>query len=157
MCIVIDINVFPIVFDSRHKEHSKFIDVYRWITTGRGFIVFGGTHYLNELKGVCSYLRFITELERSGRTRRLIDNLVDKEERLVEKLVSSSSCDDCHLIAIIRVSGCRLICSNDRRADKYLKNGKYYLKGQKVPHIYRDNTHKRLLCNENICHIKNVK
>lgn len=157
MCIVIDINVFPIVFDSRHKEHSKFIDLFRWITTGRGFIVFGGTHYLKELKGIRSYLRFITELDRSGRTRRLIDELVDKEEKLVQKIINSNDCDDCHLIAIVRVSGCRLICSNDRRADKYLKNGKYYPKQQKAPHIYRDNSHKRLLCNKNICDIKNVK
>lgn len=156
MCIVIDMNVLPIILNAKHNDHNKYIDVHKWVTRGKGFIVFGGTHYINELRALGSYLGIISELQRKGRTRRLIDELVDKEELRVARLLKGSGCDDCHLIAIIRTSGCRLICSNDKRADKYLKNPKYYLKRQKPPHIYRDKTHKHLLCDKNICDIKNL-
>ena len=157
MCIVIDMNVFSSIFSPQHLEPAEYIDVYNWITKGKGFIVFGGTHYLKELKAIKSYLSLVTELSRKGRTRILADNLVDKEEDYLNSLLKGSSCDDCHLIAIIRVSRCRLICSNDKRADKYLKDRKYYLKGQKIPHIYRKKSHKHLLCDNNICDIKNLK
>lgn len=156
MCIVIDLNVFAPVFNPQHLEHSEYIHVNHWITKGKGFIVFGGTHYLKELKAISRYLSFITELSRRGRVRKLVDELVDKEEQQVEALLKGSACDDCHLIAILRTSGCRLICSNDKRADKYLKDRRCYLPGQKVPQIYRRRAHKHLLCDRNIRDIQNL-
>lgn len=156
MCIVIDMNVLPSILNAKAVDHYKYIDVYKWVFEGKGFIVFGGTHYIRELRALGSYLGIISELQRKGRTRRVIDELVDKEEVRVAKLLKGSGCDDCHLIAIIRTSGCRLICSNDKRADKYLKSRKCYLKGQRPPHIYRDKNHKHLLCDKNICAIKNL-
>ena len=41
---------------------------------------------------------------------------------LVEKAIADKDCDDHHIIAIVRISGCRLICSNDKRADRYIKD-----------------------------------
>ena len=85
---------------------------------------------MDELRQAKAYYGVMAELSRKGRVKKVRDDIVDREYTLVEALLQRSKCDDCHLIAIIRVSGCRLICSNDHRADEYLKNPRCYAKGE---------------------------
>jgi hypothetical protein len=156
MCLVVDANVFSAVFNADASGHAEFAPVLAWVTTGPGFLVYGGTKYNSELSKAKHYLGIFIELRKKGRAKEVKRSLVDAHERVVKKIVNSSKCDDFHIIAIFRVSGCRLFCSNDQRADCYIKNPKLYLKRQKPPLIYRARAHKRLLNANNIVEIKNV-
>lgn len=157
MCIVIDTNVFGCVFNPSDSQHTEFLPVEKWVTQRDGFLVIGGTRYIDELRQSRAYLGVLTELSRKGRVKRVRDDIIDNECIILEALLKGSRCDDCHLIAIIRSSGCRLICSNDRRADEFLKNPKLYPKGQRPPSIYRYKSHSPLLCRRNIVNIRNLE
>jgi len=154
MCLVIDANVFCAVFCATSKEHTKFEPIKRWVTKGAGFIVYGGTKYKDELRKASKYMGFFTELSRKNKVKMINDQIVDQHQALVET-IAGNSCDDHHIIAIFRASQCRLFCSNDKRADEHIKNRHLYPKGQKIPSIYRDIRHKRLLCKRNIVPIQN--
>lgn len=159
MCIIIDANTFCSVFNTTSTKHYHFEPVYRWIIYGKGFLVYGGTTYKNELKNAATYLGLFVELKKSGKAVEVDEDLVDQEERTVYSIIKASSTfDDGHLVAIVRISGCRLICTEDKSSDKYIKKKSLYRKGQKPPAIYRyrSRRHVRLLCNKNIVAIRNA-
>jgi len=156
MCIVIDANVFGSVFCDKACDHAEYKPVKDWVTEGKGFIVYGGTKYNNELRRATQYLGIFVELRKKGRVKKITDDLVDQHQAEVEAVVRSGDFDDGHLVAIFRVSGCRLLCSNDARLDTYIKNRLLYLRKQRPPSIYRGKKHRRLLCDKNIvplCHV----
>jgi hypothetical protein len=153
MCIVIDINAISNVFNSRDERHSEFIPVLNWILYGRGKIVFGGETYRQELKNSKSYLPLIVELGRARKTVPVSEDQVNDYESRTIELVKDKNCDDAHLIAIIAVSGCRLICSNDCASHKYVKNKKLYPKRCRVPSFYTNTSNSDLLTDNNITKI----
>lgn len=153
MCIVVDANTWGYVFQENNKKHSDYLPVFRWITKGPGFVVYGGSKYREELKNASKYYGIFLELKKKGRAKEVNPNLVDKHEADVRRAAGTPKCHDAHLIAIFRVSGCRLLCSDDRRSDTYIKNRKYYLAGQRPPSIYRSNVHQHLLNDRNIVQI----
>jgi len=155
MCIVIDMDVLSCVFNPCNQHHSDFSPVKEWVTRRNGFIVFGGTRYKSELRNARHYLGIFTELSRKGKVKQVNQELVDRHQQIVEGLLGQTRFNDPHLIAIIRVSGCRLVCSKDQEADKHLKNKRYYLPNQKPPSIYRSRKHAKLLINQNIVKISN--
>jgi hypothetical protein len=154
MCVVIDTNVFGAVFETDSKPHAEFAPVLDWVTAGPGFVVYGGTKYKRELNNATKYLPVFVELKKSNRLKEVNCKLVDSHQHAVESLVGDA-CNDPHIIAIFRVSGCRVFCSNDKQADEHIKNKDLYLDGQKPPSIYRSSKHKRLLCAKNIVAIQN--
>lgn len=155
MCIVIDTNVLSCVFSGTNCRHDDYRPVLDWILKGPGFAVYGGSSYFRELLGARTYLKLLVELKNRGRAKLVNKVAVDAEQALVEGIVPRA-CDDAHLIAIFRASGCRLLCSNDRRADTYVKNKRFYRKGQHPPRIYRSKTHVRLLCARNVVALRNI-
>lgn len=156
MCLVVDANVFSSVFRPSSCNHAEFAPVLSWITAGPGFLVYGGTTYNNELKKAKFYLGVFLELKKKGKAKEVNRALVDKHEKIVKGLASHTKCDDFHIIAIFRVSGCVLFCSNDARADCYIQDRKLYEKGQHPPSIYRNGTHRKLLNRHKIVQIRNV-
>lgn len=163
MCIVIDMNVLPAVFSETASNHSDFKPVKDWVSTGPGFAVYGGTQYKKELERAPKYLAFLVELKKSQRLKEIDQRLVDDDQKQVEAIINDAHCDDAHLIAIFRVSGCRLLCSDDSRADEYIRpkfgliNGvKLYPRPLKRPSIYRGAAHSGLLCPKNIVKLQNV-
>lgn len=155
MCIVIDMDVLSFIFNKDSSQHSDFKYVKYWIEKGKGFIVYGGTTYNNQLKQATKYLGIILELSKKGKTRKINKDLVDQNQREVDAIIRDPRCDDSHLIAIFRVSKCKLLCSNDRKSDTYIKNPSYYLVNQRPPKIYRNRQHRHLLCSANIVSIRN--
>lgn len=153
MCLVLDINVL-LVFQTDSAAHTEFAPVMNWVTRGAGFLVYGGTRYKQELARAAKYVPYFVELRRANRLREVNSGLVDSHQKTVESL-APAACDDPHIIAIFRVSGCRVFCSNDKRADEHTKNEQLYLPGQKPPSIYRGRKHRRLLCKKNIVAIQN--
>ena len=43
MCLVIDTCCLAIVFDGGNKKHVKFVPVLKWVTEGKGRMIYGGT------------------------------------------------------------------------------------------------------------------
>ncbi len=155
MCVVIDTNVWSSVFRTDAVPHAEYRPVLKWITKGRGFVVYGGTKYATELSRAPRYLAIFVELRKKGRARLVKHAEVDAAATRVEQQANNARCNDAHLIAIFCVSGCRVLCSNDQRSDEFIKAKGFYPAGQKPPSIYRSAEHRHLLCNRNIVRIRN--
>jgi len=83
-------------------------------------IVYGGglkREYLRSGK----VRRVLLELDRNGRAQQVKDSEVDAEEK---KLMSNDVCvsDDEHVIALARISGARLLCSDDNALENDFRN-----------------------------------
>ncbi len=151
MCIVIDANVFSMVFNSSNSEHVKFLPILRWVDKGKGKLVYGGTKYQKELEKADKTRRLFKLFQDAGKAVHVDDNKVDLEEAILEQLVDNRAFNDKHLVAIIRVSKCRLVCSMDVAAQKYLRDVSLYPSGTKRPSIYKGHRrHEKLLCDKNI-------
>jgi predicted nucleic acid-binding protein len=155
MCIIIDTSAFAPVFVTTSELHVEFEPVLKWITTGKGKVVYGGTKYKGELQRAKKYLRIFNNLKRSGRTVEIDDQKVDHEQQLLESTLAHRDFDDAHLVAIIRASGCKLMCCEDERAHEFIKDGTLYPNPQYAspPKIYRNSSHSSLLCDQNIANI----
>jgi predicted nucleic acid-binding protein len=147
MLILIDTCCFHCVFDTGCTSHTDFAPVLAHVLTGKSRLVSGGTKYKLELSKQEKYLRVMTELARSGRVVVFRDNDVDRTALELKGKVPDADFDDEHLVALVIVSKCRLVCTNDKRADEYLKDRgrRMYPKGLKKPAIYRYQAHRSLL------------
>ena len=146
MCIVIDACTLAAVFKS---SDLAFDPVRKWILAGKGKMVFGGSTYAAELSKVGSLLNLVAELSRQRKTVVLKKGVVDSAEKVIKEMEESNDFDDPHIVAIVRESGCRVVCTLDRRSDKFLRNRRFYPNGTR-PSIYRSNSHSHLLCDGNI-------
>jgi len=157
MCIVIDTNAFHHVFKEDSRDFDQFKPLNRWIRKGKGFVVYGGKTYKDELKQTLTYfLGVFAELRKARKVIEINEQLVNKEERLVKKMEPDPKFDDAHIVAIFRVSRCRLLCSLDSSSDRFIKDKSLYHINQKPPAIYRSRQHaKKLLTNQNIVLIHN--
>lgn len=157
MTILIDINTMAPVFDQQNSLHQDFAPVRAWILDGPGQFVFGGTKYKRELSKTPRFLRLVRLLKDARKACEIRQDAVDQREREVIVQTQGTDCDDQHLIAILSVSGCLLFCSNDKRADKYIVDRRWYSKDRKRPRIYRSIKHRRLLSNKYLVELKNVE
>lgn len=148
MCIVIDTSSLSCVFDQRNSEHSEFKPVLDWILR-KGKIVYGGTTYERELKTAHSFLKIFSEFKKINKVVVINKSDVDKKEKKIKTLLSHRNFDDPHIVAIIAVSGVRLICTNEKRAIQFLTNKQFYERGKK-PKVYTSKSNSDLLCNANI-------
>jgi hypothetical protein len=149
MCIIVDKNTFSGVFDPESTD-SQFKPVHNWIFHGNGKIVYGGKKYREELSQAVKYLKIVTELSRKRKTNEISDSEVDSMQEKIEELIPHSDFDDPHLIAIVIVSGCRLICSKDSRCHKFVKTKQIYPKNFGVPKFYGGLKQRHLLTNNSI-------
>jgi len=150
MCIVADPPTFVPIFKVDSANHSDFQPIKNWVLRGGGRFVIGGSKYRKELNGLRSVLPLIAELARMNKIIRRPDNEVDAEEAVVKRIVPSSDFDDEHLVALIRLTGCRVVCTSDLRSHKYFKSDALFPNRADRPSIYSEATHSHLLCNGNI-------
>lgn len=149
MCLVIDTCTFDSVFDPTAKGHSRFKPVISWLVDGQGKIIFGGKKFKRELKGA-AFLRILLELERRGKLVRVADTSVDRVAKQLKTLAPEKDFDDEHIVALVIVTKCCVVCTDDRRAIPYLKRREFYPKGVRPPKIYRHRSHSSLCRNQNI-------
>jgi hypothetical protein len=150
MCIVVDANAVAAVMSPRSATHADFKPVHDWIVRGKGKLVYGGSTYEKEVfRRMPRYGGLIEELRRARKCVVLDHAAVDAAERRVREAEPSPDFDDAHLIAIFEVSGCLLLCSDDARADRFVKNPALYER-HAPPSIYRLAEHRHLLRDENI-------
>ena len=143
--LIIDTNVLSCVFDPKNARHGQYREVLSFITRNRGVLAAGGTKYLKELGAIPAILKLFNQLRSSGQVRVFSAYDVDLEERRVAALAPPPGCDDQHIIALVCVSKARVVASDDRRADRYLRDRKLYSSGVRRPSIYRSARHRRLL------------
>lgn len=151
MCIVIDTNVIASVFKSSSANHAQFKPVKDWIIEGKGQIVFGGTKYIQEIKG--NYLALFNQLKIAKKAVYVKNDLVDTEQSIVDKMLAHKDFDDQHLVGLLRVTKCKLICSLDSKAYPFFRHNLFFTPAASRPKIYSSVTNTNLLCDNNIAAI----
>jgi hypothetical protein len=146
VCIIIDACTFSRVFGARDADFSA---VEEWLFNGGGKMVLGGTTYTEELSRLGKYLPLIKELSLKKKVVVADKALVDAEEIRVKALEPTADFDDPHIVAIVNVSRCRLVCTLDSRSDRFLRDRRFY-RGATRPSIYRSKAHEHLLSDSNI-------
>lgn len=136
MCVVADPPTFIPMFKSADPEHQKFKPVIDWVMAGPGKFVMGGSKYNEELRAIRSILSHLSELEKMGKIIRKPEADVDEEESLVKVIEPDRDFDDPHLVALIRLTGCRLICVRDPRSHKFLLATYLYRSSKDRPKLY---------------------
>jgi len=154
MCIIVDTSALSPVFNQKDVKHARFRSVLQWIVQGRGKLVYGGSRYRNELRQAGRYFRLFAELKRNRKVIEVKDVDVDKAEQRAIDSVNDTKFDDPHLVGIVVVSGCKLVCTDDRRSIPFLKRRELFPNGISRPKIYTGaRTNELLLCDENIAEI----
>ena len=158
MCIVIDTNAMASVFVTSSKDHNQFKPVYDWILHKNGKIVYGGTTYFNELAKTGKFVPIFRRLKDIGKVIELHDcKKVDAIEEELKAKVSDKKFNDPHIVAIIAVSKCKIVCTKDRESFEFIKNKALYPKGTRPPKIYKQKRNKDILNNHNIAEICKIK
>lgn len=137
MCVVIDMNSFSPVFNPTDEKHQYFEPVKDWVIKGKAKIIMGGTKYYDELSKLGKYRKLIIALKSAGKIHDVkSDTAIDELATKLSEMLTHRDFDDPHIVALLIVSGCPVICSNDERAFPYFHKREWYPKGQKLPKIY---------------------
>jgi len=150
MCIVVDPPTLIPIFKQSDPRHSDFAPVRNWVMFGPGKLVLGGTKYKGELSKVSSIIGFIRELEKQRKIVRKNDAEVDRDVAILKNLEPAADFDDPHLVALVRLSGCRIICILDPRAHRFLRKDSFYKATKDRPKLYTRTKNETLLCKDNI-------
>ncbi len=145
MCLIIDANCIARVFDANNDDHEDFKKVLEWITEGCGKMIYGGKTYKEELAKLTKFLPLLKELHTKRKLILLDDALVDQAEDCAKKKEDDKDFDDPHLVAIVVISRCQVVCSKDKRAYRFLKMKKFYPNKLKPPRIYSKRSNTNLL------------
>lgn len=146
MCVVIDTCCLGPVLDQNNENHPRFRPILRWITKGNGSLIYGGCKYKKELKRAKRYLSLIAELDRMGKVIILADREVDELAKRLKCYIRKADFNDEHLVAIVQVARCGVVCTDDVAAQKYLVRSDLYPKGIKKPKIYKQARYHEGLC-----------
>jgi len=150
MCIVVDPPALIPTFKTSDPKHPLFLPLKNWLDTPHGKLIYGGALYRTELSKLGSIFGVLAELQRKGKIVIIPDQLVDAEVEKVKGIEPRADFDDPHLVAIVRTSGCKLICLIDPRAHRYLRDSKFYESSKDRPKLYTRPKNASLFCKENI-------
>ena len=145
MCVIIDANVAAEVFAI--PVHDDYAPLWKWIKHKDGRIVYGGRNR-TELAKLNNVRGRLKTLWSAGRALAEDDGIVDEEEKTVVKKNECRS-DDPHVIALARVSGARVLCTNDRdlQTDFKDRNLVQAPRGK----IYKNANHAHVLGHNKLC------
>jgi hypothetical protein len=150
MCVIIDMNTLSCVFNEKNEKHNEFKPVLDWIKEGKGRIVYGGSKYLSELEKMTHYRRILIDYERKRKTIKLDDYKVDQKQQEIEGIIKHPDFNDSHIVAIIIVSRCRLLCSKDSSSYPFIRNKTLYPSKFGKISIYRGYNDKDMLLSRNV-------
>lgn len=156
MAVLIDVNTLPAVFSPSNLQHEDFRPVRDWVLTGRSTIVFGGTCYLEELKKIYRYMQLLLELQKVQKVKVLKKDSVDMAQKHIRTLEANPDFNDSHLVAIVSISGAKVLCSNDASSFRFIRDARLYPKNCDPPKIYTNVSHTprvELLCDQNLSDI----
>ena len=119
MCAIVDNNVRDQVFGANSQSPAGrfFLD---WLSHGRGKLVIGG-QLLRELNDYGDFKRWLRTALARNTALAFADDQVDAE---TETLRARNICcsDDEHILALARISGARLLFTNDRALQQDFTN-----------------------------------
>lgn len=156
MCVVVDANVMSSVFFAKAELHEKFFPLLEWIVQGKAKLSLGGKLLSYEIaKKQCKFMPFLLELKRLNKIHSIDENEVEEYTLKIKEKIKDPDFDDPHVIALLIVSKASIICSNDSRMFKYVRQVKQ-LSGGTVdnPRIFTTIGHEPqidMLCDRNIC------
>ena len=134
--VVVDTDSLSKVFDKTNKEHKEYEPLHKSIIEQkRSVIMYGGTKYTNELKRAGKFFRLFAELGKIGMALMLNAQAVNSEEERIIGLANDRKFNDPHIIAIVVIGRCNIICSSDTNSHGHYKNSLYYPKHLR-PKIY---------------------
>ena len=117
MCAILDNDVCSEVFGNKRTPAGEgFLD---WLDS-KGHLVSGGQNK-RELDGNNTFQAWWQQATLAGRTTLINDNQVAQLQRRLEDKRACGS-NDAHIIALARISGARLLYSNDRALTKDFKD-----------------------------------
>ncbi len=145
MCLIIDANLTAQVFAA--TPNQNFAPVLNWLMSPDGLMVCGGKNY-DELKKIGRAAIFIQQLARAGHALLFRKEALEAEEKAVKKFNLMRS-DDPHVIALARISGARVVCTDDAALIDDFKNVRLVPtpKGK----IYRRREHQNVLGHSKGC------
>ena len=114
MCAIVDANIRDQVFGDAQSEAGKFF--LDWLLKPNGGTLALGGKLRSELSNDGrnrSFLRAYNQLRFNGRVRDIPDSVVDAETAALEARRVCRS-NDAHVLALARVSGARLLYTNDQ-------------------------------------------
>jgi hypothetical protein len=146
MCLVIDANCFSLVFG---RKHTGFTPVMDWIDGGKGRMIYGGKKYFQELKD-WKMLGVVKELRTARKAVHVSDTQVDSIADALKLKVHKADFDDEHILALVIVSRCRVVCTNDKRAMPYLKDRALFAvyAGLQRPKIFTGDRRHAAMCGD---------
>ena len=140
MCAIVDANVGHEVFGGGERpEAGKYFA--QWLERGNKLVV--GGELLRELSKRNEFVKWLRAAQRTGRAVRVDDDAVKQEVARIAPERDWES-NDLHVIALARLSGTRLIFTNDQA----LQNDFGKTKGKNYSTTERKDiraSHKRLL------------
>lgn len=145
MCAVIDPPLFVKIFKKSDADHINFKKLNHHLTKGNGKIVYGGKKYRDELIKIASIIPILAELERARKIVKINDDVVARSADYAKSIAHSTDFDDEHLIGILDSTSCGVICINDPRAHRFIKNRSLYMNRGPRPKIYKDDRNAALL------------
>ena len=155
MCAIVDNDVRDQVFGSNSQSPAGrfFLD---WLSDGRGRLVVGG-QLLRELNDSGDFKRWLQTALRRNSALAFDDDQVDAETEAIRARQICRS-NDKHVLALARVSGARLLFTNDRALQDDFRNrriipnprGRIYTT---VEHSDIRPTHRDLLNRTDLCAI----
>ena len=152
MCAIVDNSARDEVFGRERTAAGQYF--FDWLNK-RGRLVIGGRQK-DELMGAFGFRGWLRDALLAGRVYEAARGDVDAQEAGLDQVPVRQS-DDPHVLALARVSGARLLYSNDRDLHKDFKNpailghgvrGKIYTT---VEHNDVRPVHKRLLRRTDLC------
>lgn len=151
MCVIVDTNTFTDVCSPNSQNANEFRPIVDWIMRiDCGKVIYGGTKYGRELQRHATFTKFLASLERSGKVICLDRAEVDAHESRIEALINDKNFDDPHLAAIVSSSGCKIICTNEKRALPFLRDRTIYPNGISPPKFYTGVRSAGILVDRNI-------
>ena len=152
MCAIVDANVAHQVFGPDRSDAGA--EFFTWIDSGKGKLVAGGK-LLAELSGNEAFRSWWRQAQLAGRTTTYREEVVDSQTQEVERERVHRS-NDPHVLALARISGARLLFTNDRDLQKDFKNSKLIEpSGGRIYTTIRSGTfgraHKDLLRRQDLC------
>lgn len=151
MCLVIDTCCLGMVFDKHNKNHLHFAAVLDWVVFGKGRMIYGGTKYNRELRQAYRFLGIVSELKRSQKAIEMPTTEVDIIAEEVKVQAADPRFDDEHIAALVILSRCCVVCTNDGVAISNLKRPELFSDyGMKHPKIYSSKRNQDLCCNQHL-------
>lgn len=159
MCVVFDTDTFGEVSDNSNED---FEPLRNWISRERHTVIYGGSEYLRQLRKSGPFRRYLRGLEKTGQIHTLNGQVIDRTAVFLANRFISKNYNDHHIVAILLISGCKVVSSHDQGLHELIKDcwssgGKMKIEDATIlldnrPVIYQDQSHKVNLNRRSVSH-----